>query len=166
MWIVFCIQKMQEAVALGIQQRKSNWTEQRWVQPRCFKNVWAVKTHLQCYAYKHRCTSIQKLDQTAALCRCQDIAPKQRGTSSYSRKSPDKLRRASHTHDGRGRKAFPCNFSARKGFLLGHAADCRPTLAVCAYGLFLRVLLESLAKHSTDWVPLENSSLTDIQNAQ
>lgn len=60
---------------------------------------------------------------------------------------------------GQGKKPFFALLSLKR-FLLGHAADCRPTLAVCANGLFLRALLESLAKHSTDRVRLENSSLT------
>lgn len=64
---------------------KNFWTESLWVQPCCFKNVLAVKTNLQSCACRHRYTSTQKLDQTAVLCPCQDITPKQRGTSSYTR---------------------------------------------------------------------------------
>lgn len=96
----------------------------------------------------------KELDQTAALCRCQKITPKaKRHFFIYCTK-------AWNGRTAEGEKTFLCNFSPPEGVLLGHAADCRPTLAVCAYGRLLWALLESLAKHSTDCVRLENSSLT------
>lgn len=60
----------------------------------------------------------------------------QRGISSFEHlsKKPDKLCYASHIRED-GEKRFAA--LSLKRFLLGHAAYCRPTLAVCAYGLFL-----------------------------
>lgn len=100
------------------------------------------------------CQVEKKLDQTAALCRCQKITPKaKRHFFIYCTK-------AWNGRTAEGEKTFLCNFSPPERVLLGHAADCRPTLAVCAHGRLLWALLESLAKHSTDCVRLENSSLT------
>lgn len=135
------------------------------MQPRCFKCVWAVKTDLLSistarhqYADGHL---MWILNQTAPLCSRENITPMQRGISSleHLNKKPDKLCYASHK--GRQRKTAKLfAVLSLKRFLLGHAAYCRPTLAVCAYGLFLWAFLESLAKHSTDWVRLEKSSFT------
>lgn len=47
-----------------------------------------------------------------------------------------------------------------KGLRWVMLSNGRPTLAVCAYSRLLQALLKAPAKHSTDWVRLENSSLT------
>lgn len=88
---------MQVAVSLGFQQR--NITEQSSCECKpAASRMYELSTWTYSAARISTATNQtgkkKKLDQTAALCRCQNITPKQRGTSSYTVQKPDTLRTA------------------------------------------------------------------------